>query len=175
MVTQEVSKIDIGCGERKKEGYFGLDIRDVKGVDLVHDLLTPWPFADSSIEDINCHSVLEHFDVEGRAFIVNEAYRVLIKGSSMTVITPYGFCERAYGDPTHKWPPIVAFWYYYLNKEWRDSQAQHCHEIYKCNFNTTWGYLMHPEFQMRSSDSQMFAANWYTNAAMELHATMVKL
>ena len=33
-------KIDIGCGQRKQEGFVGLDIAAAEGVDLVHDLFT---------------------------------------------------------------------------------------------------------------------------------------
>ncbi|UCH07499.1 MAG: hypothetical protein JSV55_00415, partial [Deltaproteobacteria bacterium] len=36
--------LDIGCGPAKADGFIGLDIRDLPGVDLVHDLNEiPWP------------------------------------------------------------------------------------------------------------------------------------
>ena len=40
-------KIDLGCGSNKKEGYVGVDILDVPGVDYVTDLSKdPLPFDD---------------------------------------------------------------------------------------------------------------------------------
>ena len=30
-------RIDIGCGRRKKEGFFGIDCQELDGVDLVCD------------------------------------------------------------------------------------------------------------------------------------------
>lgn len=55
------TKIDLACGNNKKEGYFGVDIVNVPGVDLVHDLnVYPYPFEDNSVEKINCSHYMEH-------------------------------------------------------------------------------------------------------------------
>jgi hypothetical protein len=41
MSAEKKLKIDLACGERKKdEDYVGVDIAKVKGVDIVHDLTT---------------------------------------------------------------------------------------------------------------------------------------
>lgn len=55
------TKIDLACGDNKKEGYFGIDIADTSKVDLVHDLnIYPWPVESNSVEKINCSHYIEH-------------------------------------------------------------------------------------------------------------------
>lgn len=40
--------MEVGCGDYKREGYTGLDIVPLAGVDVVHDMnKIPWPFAQS--------------------------------------------------------------------------------------------------------------------------------
>ena len=40
-------RIDIGCGANKRSGWIGMDVRDLEGVDVVHNILDfPWPFPD---------------------------------------------------------------------------------------------------------------------------------
>lgn len=167
-------KLDIGCGKNKKEGFFGVDIVKFPGVDKVVDLRKRWPWKKNSIEEINCSHFLEHFDAMERAHMVNEAYRVLKPGGTMTVVVPYGLSERAYGDPTHKWPPVVSFWFYYLRKSWRDENAPHTNDIYTCDFTCTWGYSIHPTFVPKSTEAQQFACEHYINAIMDIHATLKK-
>ena len=55
------TKIDLACGDAKKEGFFGVDIADIEGVDLVHDLTVyPWPIEDNIADEINCSHYIEH-------------------------------------------------------------------------------------------------------------------
>ena len=37
-------KIDFGCGKKKKDGFLGVDILKLEGVDLVHDLICFLPY-----------------------------------------------------------------------------------------------------------------------------------
>ncbi len=55
------TKLDLACGNNKKEGYFGIDIADIESVDLIHDLnVYPWPIESNSVEKINCSHYMEH-------------------------------------------------------------------------------------------------------------------
>jgi len=66
------TKIDLACGDRKKEGYYGIDVSAIQGVDLVHDLnVYPWPLEDNSVDKINCHHYVEH--------IKHEDYTTILK------------------------------------------------------------------------------------------------
>ena len=56
-----LKKIDFGCGSSKKEGYIGVDILSMPGVDIVHNLAQfPYPFEDNEIDEIWMDQVLEH-------------------------------------------------------------------------------------------------------------------
>jgi len=71
-------KIDLAAGGNKREGYIGVDIADVEGIDIVHDLRSyPWPFETESVEEINCSHYIEHIKHDNVAIdlkqIVNES------------------------------------------------------------------------------------------------------
>ena len=40
----EALRLDLGCGPHPKEGFTGVDSRKFPGVDIVHNLLKPWPW-----------------------------------------------------------------------------------------------------------------------------------
>lgn len=70
------------------------------------------------------------------------------------------------------WPPVVEFSFYYLDKGWREVNAPHCG--LECDFQATWGYSVHPSWQVRSQESQMFALGHYREVAQDLICTVTK-
>ena len=118
-VVQEVPellKLDIGCGKGKKAGFHGVDSIAFDGVDTVFDVRTsPWPWADNSVEEVHCSHFLEHLTATERVQFMNEMWRVMKEGAKATLITPHWGSNRAYGDPTHQWPPVSEMWFYYLD------------------------------------------------------------
>lgn len=53
--------LDIGCGASKTEGFIGMDVRPLPGVDIVHNLEKyPWPFDDETFDLVHASHVLEH-------------------------------------------------------------------------------------------------------------------
>jgi len=185
---KELLKLDLGCGPNKQPGFIGVDSRNFPGVDNVLDLAEfyvdtqrykPWPWEDSSVEYIHASHVLEHFTAPQRMHIFNEMYRVLIPNGKATIVTPWWASGRAYGDPTHQWPPVCEMSYYYLNKEWRTNNAPHTDAEwmsggYKCDFDHSGGYSWHPEVAVRNSDYQMYAAKFLKEAAQDLIVTVVR-
>lgn len=168
-----VLKIDLGCGKNKREGFIGVDSRQF-GQDITHDLTTIWPWEDSSVDEAHSSHFIEHLKADERIHFVNELYRVLIEGGKAQIIVPHWASCRAYGDLTHQWPPVSEFWFYYLSKDWRDSNAPH-NDGYKCNFSATWGYSLNPSIVSRSQDYQTFAVNNYKESAQDIIATLVKV
>ena len=192
------SKIDLGCGQNKKDGYFGIDVADVEGVDLVHDLTVyPWPIDDNSVDKIHCSHYMEHIphvDVKGiikqsnsfaefkeklieskDGFItfVNELYRILKIDGVATVIIPHYMSIRAFGDPTHT-RYIGDFSFYYLNKEWRDSNELSHYGI-NCDFDMKLQYFVNNEMTLKSEEvrNKAFQENW--NAIDDLKVKMIKI
>lgn len=172
----ETYKLDLGCGTRKQEGFLGVDVRDFPGVDLVLDLAKePWPWPAGAVTEAYSAHVLEHLTALQRCHFFNELYRVLAPGAKATIVTPYWCSNRAYGDPTHVWPPVSEMTYYYLDAEWRKVQAPHTCELLTCDFRgTTVGYNGHPSLNGRNEQYVTFALQNYKEAALDLVATLTK-
>ena len=117
-------KLDLGCGVHKKEGFVGVDSIAFAGVDVVADLRTRWPWDDGSVDEVHASHFVEHLTANERTHFCNELFRVLKVGGKATVIVPHWGNHRAYGDPTHQWPPVSEFWFYYLSRAWRVEQGQ---------------------------------------------------
>lgn len=185
VVAKEIVKIDIGCGSQKREGFIGVDVIAFEGVDVVTDLKERWPFEDNSVDEVWSSHTLEHFTGLQRVHFVNELYRIMKVGAKATIICPHWASCRAYGDPTHQWPPISEFWFYYLSREWRlgvdgkNAQAPHTDKKYwadgyDCDFEATWGYSIHPSVQVRNQEYQEFAVNFYKEAVQDICATLTR-
>lgn len=176
----ELLKIDFGCGPHKKEGFLGVDQYPMEGVDVVMDIVGDvWPWPDGSAEEAHASHFIEHLTAERRVRFFNKLHRVLRPGGKATIIIPHWASGRAYGDPTHQWPPMSEFAFYYLDKGWRAQNAPHTDiewsmQGYSCDFETSWGYALHPELQTRSAEHNQFAITFYKEAAQDMHATLTK-
>lgn len=100
-----MTKLNLGCGMRPREGYLNIDREQGAKFDIRWDLeATPWPFAESdSVDEIRAEHILEHLGQEPRVFceIISEMHRILKPGGLLTVITPHRACDAYFGDPTH--------------------------------------------------------------------------
>ena len=175
-------KLDIACGGSKKgEDWIGVDIANVQGVDIVHDLNQyPWPFEDNSIDEIHCSHYIEHIphDVknednrDGLIQFMDECYRILKPKGKMKIIAPYYSSMRAYGDPTHvRFISDMTFWYY--NKEWRDSNKLSHYNI-NCDFDIKYSYYITNELTLKAKEvrDEMFKRN--LNVIDDIMAELIK-
>lgn len=173
--TEPLLKLDIGCGTRKKAGFWGVDSRQFEGVDQVADICKPWPWADNSAEEIHAGHVLEHLtnlnDKWERVHFFNEAYRVLIDQGKLTISIPHWASNRYYGDPTHK-EPFSEMGFYYLDRDWRSKEAPHV-DLYTCHFHCTWGYALNPALISRNAEYQQHAIAFWKEACSDMIATCV--
>lgn len=167
-------KLDLGCGTRKQAGFIGVDERQFEGVDHVADLRKPWPWKDGTVEEVHCSHFVEHLDGMERVHFVRELYRVLIPGGKATVVVPHWASCRAYGDVTHKWPPVSEMWFYYLSKEWRKVNAPHNDFYGDVDFECGWGYNMKEEIRARNMEYQQHALQNFKEAATDIISTWTK-
>jgi hypothetical protein len=170
-------RLDIGCGKSKREGFTGVDQYPMDGVDVVMDVRQRWNYDDSSVDEVHCSHFVEHLTATERVQFFNELYRVLKPEAKATIITPHWASNRAYGDPTHQWPPMSEMAFYYLNKEWRSTQAPHTDiqwnpEGFSCNLEATWGYNLNPVLNLRNQEYQQFAIGNYKEAVLDTIATL---
>ena len=179
-VKKSEIRLDFGCGPNKMKGFTGVDSIKFDNVDIVLDISKGnWPWKDSSVIEARASHFVEHLTAKERIIFVNELYRVLIPGSTCQIITPHWASCRAYGDPTHQWPPVSEFWFYYLDQKWRDGNAPHTdikhnQSGYKCDFNVTWGYSLRQDLMNRNLDFQQMAISNYKEVCQDTIATLVK-
>ncbi len=110
-------KLNLGCGEDKKEGYVNLDFHDHVKPDVVHNLNDlPYPFPDNSFELIEAFHILEHLD---RPFsVMQELHRILKPGGTLHIKVPH--FSRGMTHSEHKSGFDVIFPYYF-NKNFTKS------------------------------------------------------
>lgn len=171
-------KVSLACGQRKPEGFIGVDIAEDCGADIVHDLnVFPWPFDDESVDEVECEHYLEHIPGPERPKFFNELYRILKPGATAYIVFPSGTGSRALQDFTHAWPPVVPQSFYYWSKLWREDQLL-THGPYAeltCDFAFTCMGIQDTDFQGRADPVIMFAEKHYINSILDYQVIMTKL
>jgi SAM-dependent methyltransferase len=95
-----MSKLNLGCGKDIRKGWINLDLVELPGVDVVHDLsVLPLPFADQSLDEVLCQDILEHVEYVA---LLRDIHRILRKGGKLFVRVPHFTSKDAFSDPTHK-------------------------------------------------------------------------
>lgn len=96
--AQEI--LNLGCGERYEEGATNVDFYATR-VDVRHDLdLIPYPFGDSTFDEVHCYNVIEH--LEKVIPVMEELHRISKPGCRITIRVPHFRSACLYEDLTHK-------------------------------------------------------------------------
>ncbi|MDX2504765.1 MAG: methyltransferase domain-containing protein [Gammaproteobacteria bacterium] len=114
--------VNLGCGRTHIPGSVGVDCAELPGyVDIVHDLnQTPYPFDNSSIDELHLYHVLEHLDDPvGK---LEEIHRILKEDGILYMRVPHFSSNGAFTDITHKRP------FSYFSFDVFDDEA--CHNYY---------------------------------------------
>ena len=97
-------KLNLGCGVNHLQGYVNVDVHPAAKPNVVHDLEQfPWPFEDSSVDEVVLNHVLEHLGADPKVFvgIFRELYRVCRPGALVKIVVPHPRHDHFLGDPTH--------------------------------------------------------------------------
>ncbi len=93
--------LDLGCGNQKRPGAVGIDHNPDTQADVVHSLNEyPYPFEDSSFDEIYADNSIEHLDDVIKT--MEELHRISKADGLVKVIVPYFRACWAFIDPTHK-------------------------------------------------------------------------
>ena len=72
-LENEVVNVDLGCGKRKQEGFFGIDRFPMPEVDMLADIDLGIPLQDDSVDMLFSSHFLEH--ARDLMFTMREIYR----------------------------------------------------------------------------------------------------
>ncbi|MFC1706273.1 methyltransferase domain-containing protein [Planctomycetota bacterium] len=96
----EPRRLNLGCGTALRSGYVNLDVLELPGVDVVHDLrVLPWPFEDDSFEEVFAFHVLEH--LPDTVKVMEEIWRILAPDGILDAEVPHARSVGFLSDPTH--------------------------------------------------------------------------
>ena len=120
-------RLNLGCSDRVIPGFIGVDI--APPADQIVDLSGPWPWPDSSVEEVLAYDVCEHIrdrvwlpdnprlpsvHIRGRIHFMNELHRVMKPGARATIETPNASRGCGYyQDPTHVSPWCLSTFKYF--------------------------------------------------------------
>jgi len=103
-------KLNIGCGEFKKDGYINVDYYSVSEPDVKHDLNKfPYPFKDNEFELIEAEHILEHLDDPFR--VMKELHRISKNNGLIIIKVPH--FSRGFTHPEHRRGFDVSFPHYF--------------------------------------------------------------
>ena len=100
-------KLNLGSGFKKRAGYVNVDCFAECKPDVVFDLeQTPWPWPESSVEEIRLDHVLEHLGKDAKTYlnIWKELWRVSAPDAKIFIVVPHWRHENFAHDPTHVRP-----------------------------------------------------------------------
>jgi len=108
-----MKKLNLGCGEIKKEDYVNIDWQSSVNPDVQHDLnIVPYPFPDSYFDLIEADHVLEHLDKP--FLIMKELHRLMKPGGKLVIRVPH--FSRGFTHAEHCHGFDVTFPYYFNPK-----------------------------------------------------------
>jgi predicted SAM-dependent methyltransferase len=98
-----VKALNLGTGSRPLSGFLNHDISiHSSWVDFAWDLeKLPWPWDDAEWEQVRADDVFEHLRLEIVTWL-DETWRILVPGGSLSMRLPAFDNPLSYRDPTHR-------------------------------------------------------------------------
>ena len=106
-MTPEHTKLNMGCGFKKLNDHWNVDIEPKCNPDEVLDFeKTPWPYEDNFFDKITADNILEHLGQDPKVFtnIIKEMYRVSKDQAEWFINVPHHRCDLFWDDYTHVRP-----------------------------------------------------------------------
>ena len=113
-IPGKMQKLSLGCGQRRHEGFTGVDWCPGAAADIVHDLNRyPWPFEDNSCGEIIAEHLLEHLDNPDA--VMREIHRICANDAVVAIMTPHFSSYQSYGDMSHRMHASLSILLPYCN------------------------------------------------------------
>jgi SAM-dependent methyltransferase len=108
-------RLNLGCGQRRRDGFFGVDLAHMPAVDIAADLNEPLSaLPDDSVEEIYTRHVLEH--VRDFLPLMAEVHRVTRPDGRIEIVVPHFSNPYGYSDPTHVRQFGLYTFYYFADE-----------------------------------------------------------
>lgn len=169
-------RLDFGAGNNPQPGFTSVDLY-APNADIKADLFQfPWRWKDNTVDEIFASHFIEHVPRVIRWRFFEECWRIMKVDAVMRIIVPSWKSERSIGDMTHEFPPVVPFFFLYLNKAWREAnKLTYGPYDLKCNFEHSSGPTsISPEFAQKAHEVQVFACAHYFEAYPDCWCTLTK-
>jgi len=181
-------KLNMGCGNNKRQGYVNVDLAPECQPDLVCDLESlPWPWEDNSVDEVLFNHSLEHIGQSSRTFLgmMKELYRVCKDSAHIKINVPHPRHDNFINDPTHVrviTPGMLSLFDRKVNDEVKrlggaNTPLAHylgvdffveSHVVVLCEPYST----QHEKGQLSDADVDLMAREW-NNVASEYRIVMV--
>ncbi len=93
-------RLDLGCGQEPRHGFYAVDQLDLEGVDVVADLNEALEvFPNDCCEHVYSRHVLEH--IQEFVPLMCEIHRITKPGGTIEIIVPHFSNVYGFSDPTH--------------------------------------------------------------------------
>ena len=180
-------RVDLGCGNRKPEGFIGVDRYALTGVDIVADLNQSLPFYDNSVDLVLSSHGLEH--LSSLQETMKEIYRICRHGAQVCIIAPYGleslvspFHKQIFNEHTPRFwtniqtsaiDPADYFYPYIVGWGLAESDNSPAEVDFRC---LRMEFFYFPEYRHLSQEEQRRARQKYLNVCDNVmyHLVVVK-
>lgn len=188
--NKEPLKLNLGCGQRPKEGFEGVDLH-TNAKHRIDLWKFPFPWKNEEVDEIHCAHFVEHIparEVEDRDVIgtggeqyigedflfafFDECWRVLRPGGTMTVVVPSASSDGAHQDPTHR-RFINHHTFSYLNAAKRKEFGLDHYRV-SCDFEYNCIPVGPAEYAAFNEEVQRKYFHHYRNTVIEWHVTLTK-
>jgi len=160
--------LDVGCGRKKIEGSVGIDMVELPGVDIVHDLnVFPWPFKDGIFDEIYMFDSIEHLNDTTK--VMEESHRLLKVGGKLYIRTCYWNHKHAFSDPTHVTYFTEVTWDFFTGKRNRHYTTA-LFRMEKMEYTYDYGLKM----VLRSDWLLNKLSKWLCNVKTGMRVTLIK-
>lgn len=93
-------KLNLGCGNKKRNNCINIDISNEFNPDVVCDITKGILLDDNLVDEVWAIHILEH--IEDIIFVMNDIWRVCEDDAIVHIEVPHQDSPMAFGDPTHK-------------------------------------------------------------------------
>ena len=110
----KIFRLDIGCGDNKQKGFYGMDVRNTKNVDVqwsAEDF--PYPFPNDSCDVVLMSHLIEHLNPQLIWQLMDELWRIIKVTGQLWLAMPYAGSVGEKQDPSHirSWNEVTATYF----------------------------------------------------------------